>query len=400
MLNDKLIVLRDKNSLVDLSDPYSRASKFSRLSGPLSPELQIDLEVSNKEKLYSLKRDPRVNAIAPPMPVRLVKPSAAKETELTDAGNMTWGIKATGAGESPFTGEGISVAVLDTGIDAEHEAFTGVELIQKDFTGSGNGDEVGHGTHCAGTIFGRPVNGCRFGAAPGIKRALIGKVLDRTGGGSSDRVCQAIQWAVNQGANVISLSLGICYPTYARELIELGFPSDIATSKALMAYSANIRLFEKLVEFVRARGQLSNGTIIVAAAGNGSRREENSLYEITVSPPAAADGIVSVGALGRDGNALKVADFSNTGPNIMAPGVDIFSAKSGGGYREWTGTSMASPHVAGLAALWAEKLLKTRGYINPDELIARLIGNAETDRLVEDFDPMDVGAGLAQAPTG
>jgi subtilisin family serine protease len=92
----------------------------------------------------------------------------------------------TGVAESPFTGHGVTVAVLDTGIDAEHEAFQGVELIQQDFTGEGNGDGHGHGTHCGGIIFGQKVNGFRFSVAPGVRRALIGKVLASDGSGSTE----------------------------------------------------------------------------------------------------------------------------------------------------------------------------------------------------------------------
>jgi subtilisin family serine protease len=80
-----------------------------------------------------------------------------------------------GADTSPFSGDGIVVAVLDTGIDASHPAFEGVDIVQKDFTGEGVGDQHGHGTHCAGTIFGRTSEGTRIGVAPGVKKALIGK---------------------------------------------------------------------------------------------------------------------------------------------------------------------------------------------------------------------------------
>ena len=117
-----------------------------------------------------------------------------------------------GADTSPFTAKGVTVAVLDTGIDATHPAFEGVELIQKDFTGEGRGDKNGHGTHVAGTIFGQTVDGLRIGVAPGIGRALVGKVLDALGGGSTQSIAEAIQWALNSGANVISMSLGMDFP--------------------------------------------------------------------------------------------------------------------------------------------------------------------------------------------
>jgi subtilisin family serine protease len=315
--------------------------------------------------------------------------------------DKTWGVEVTGASTSSYIGEGITVAVLDTGINADHEAFAGMELIQKDFTGEGNGDAHGHGTHCAGTIFGRDTSDRRFGIAQGVNRALIGKVLGLEGG-SSDQICNAILWASEKGANVISMSLGLDFPGWVKYLVDNDYPVNLATSIALEDYRANTRLFDNLAQMIQARNHmLSNGTVIVAAAGNESQRDTQADYEISVSPPAVADGIISVGALktiGAPHNALDVAGFSNTGANISAPGVDIYSVQAGGGYTYMSGTSMATPHVAGIAALWAEKLLKIRGNVNTLELTSKLIGQAEIDCLRSGIDFMDVGAGLVQAP--
>jgi subtilisin family serine protease len=402
MGQNQYIILRDI-SRVDLSEPFSGrffALEASRTAQPSIP--RIEIESLNTRDLSDLRRDPQVVSIAPSMPVALIKPTAIEEGETRDKPGATWGVSVTGAVNSPFTGQGVTVAVLDTGIDAKHEAFKGVTLIEQDFTGEGNGDGQGHGTHCAGTIFGQVVNGFRFGVAPDVKQALIGKVLNSAGSGSTEQIYRAILWALDQGAHVISMSLGMDFPGLVDNLVEQqDVPVKLATSMALETYRANVRLFDKLAELVNARSALFEGTVIVAASGNESRRNIDPNYVLAVAPPAAADGIVSVGALetpGEPNNALKVAYFSNTGPNVAAPGVNIYSAKAGGGYQNLSGTSMATPHVAGIAALWAERLLKQTGTVNRLEFSSRLIGQAKKDRLAAGFNPLDVGAGLVQAP--
>jgi subtilisin family serine protease len=100
-------------------------------------------------------------AVAPVLPMKLVEPVSALEATSPMAPGSAWGVEAVGALESGFSGTGIRVAVLDTGVDAGHEAFRGLRVTEKDFTGEGDGDRVGHGTHCAGIIAGRDVNGYR-----------------------------------------------------------------------------------------------------------------------------------------------------------------------------------------------------------------------------------------------
>jgi subtilisin family serine protease len=331
--------------------------------------------------------------------MKLVEPLAQSPDFVAEAGPTTWGVAAVGAPHSPFTGAGVTVAVLDTGIDATHPAFAGVQLVQRDFTSGGSANDTnGHGTHCAGTIFGRDVGGLRIGVATGVTKALIGKVLGGPAGGGSDILSEAIIWAADNGANVVSMSLGIDFPGWVEELVNNnGFSIPVATSIALEQYRANIRLFEQLSNLLAARAAVAQTVVVTAASGNESGRDETPPFEINVAPPAASTGIVAVGAVGQGQGGLRIAPFSNTRATVAAPGVDVTSAKVGGGTSVKSGTSMATPHVAGIAALWAEKLAQ-QGPLNPVLLQAKLIGSATLAGLAPNTDSLDVGAGLVQAP--
>ena len=368
------------------------------------PDVQIDIDDHvNKHTMKTLINDSTVVGFSPVMPMKLIEPVELGGQEqsnddgpgATSENQATWGIEAVGATTSPFTGAGITIAVLDTGIDADHEAFTGVDLVTKDFTTSGSAhDDHGHGTHCAGTIFGHEVNGTRIGVAPGVTRAVIGKVLGPDGG-SSDLLTEAMIWARDNGAHAISMSLGIDFPGYVEWLISTrGVPLKVATSIALYDYAANVKLFETLSQFLAAGvGQ----PLVVAASGNESARDATPPYELNVAPPASAVGIVAVGAVAQATAGLDIAPFSNTRATVVAPGVGVISAKAGGGLRSLNRTSMATPHTAGVAALWAEKLA-LNGQLTPLSLQSKLIGSASFDSLVSSIDPLDVGSGLVRAP--
>jgi subtilisin family serine protease len=391
-----------KRNYVILSTPGKPRARMRGMtpagleSSPQPPK--VDVSALDPKTAADVASKKSVKAVAPVIPMKMIAPvSLDNEAPAVMAAEaVPWGIKAVGANTSPFNGDGIVVAVLDSGIDPTHPAFNGVELVRRNFTQEGDDDQDGHGTHCAGTIFGRDVDGTRIGVATGVKKAFIGKVLGK-GGGGSDQVVQAIQWAITGGANVISMSLGIDFPGYVKELEGEGMPTELATSMALEDYRLNILLFENFASFISAQNAFLGASLLIAAAGNESRRQIDPDFEIAVSPPAVADGFVSVAALGTSAEGFTVAPFSNWGARVSGPGVGIISAKTGGGLTSKNGTSMATPHVAGVAALWAQKLSAT-GELNGKLLADKLLGNATTNGIKPGFAPRNVGAGMVQAP--
>lgn len=354
----------------------------------------ITYERLTEREAASFAAEPDVEAIAPAMAIKLIKPFEAAKAAPADA----WGLDATHARTSGFTGDGVTVAVLDTGIDASHPAFAGVDIEQRDFSGDGDGDRQGHGTHCAGTIFGQDVDGVRIGVARGIKRALIGKVLGDGGGGDSEMIIDGVNWALSRGANVISMSLGFDFPGMVASWIDDDWPAELATSNALEAYRVNLRAFDAVMSLTKARGGLGGGSLVVAAAGNESRRGAHPDWRIAASIPAAADDVISVSAVGRGGDRLVVAGFSNSMALVSAPGVDILSARAGGGLHPLSGTSMACPHAAGIASLWWEAIRKGGRTPTPTNVRAALIDNARRDTFGGEYSEMDMGQGLVTAP--
>ncbi|RPK72036.1 Subtilisin NAT precursor [Streptomyces sp. ADI97-07] len=243
-------------------------------------------------------------------------------------------IGAPAAWARSYDGSGVKIAVVDTGIDATHPDLTGRVVAERNFSGSPDArDRVGHGTHVASVAAGAGSKDARFkGVAPGAQ-LINAKVLDDRGVGDDSGILAGVDWAVAQGADVINMSLGS--------------PDTLG-----------IDPLEAQVNKLSAE----KGVLFAIAAGNSGPGRG------TVASPGSADAALTVGAVDDDG---LMADFSSVGPrtgdgavkpDITAPGVEITAAAATGtsgqnppGYVSLSGTSMATPHVAGAAAILKQK---------------------------------------------
>jgi subtilisin family serine protease len=348
-----------------------------------------------------LQRDSNVLRAAQPIPLRLIETVSSADHVPPNPGaeKDAWGVKAVQASTSHFAGQGVTVAVLDTGIDKGHSAFAGVEIIGRNFTAGAPGDFDdchGHGTHCAGTIFGRTVSGTRIGVAPEITRAVIGKVLG-PGGGTTATLVRAINWSIENGAQIISMSLAMDLVEFRDRLEAEGQHPKQATSTAMQVLIDNVRYFDRFGNLLRSGVAFNLSALVVAASGNESDRDGPQPFVLGAAYPAAAEDFLSVAALeptGDEPQPYRVAGFSNAGARFAGPGVGIVSAAPGRGLGAKSGTSMATPHVSGVAALWTQKLM-LRGAVTANQILDKLKSSAW---LPPSLDEADIGYGIPQAP--
>ncbi|MEW6399952.1 MAG: S8 family peptidase [Bacillota bacterium] len=284
----------------------------------------------------------------------------ARKPPAQPAQQVPWGVDRIDAdlAWASSRGAGIKVGIVDTGIDKDHPDLLasvkgGYLAIQtgayKNKGPDAWDDDNGHGTHVAGIVAAVDNTIGVVGVAP--EAWLYGvKVLDRTGSGYYSDIIEGIQWCIDNGMQVINMSLG-------------GSTDSPALHDAIItAYNREIT--------------------VVCAAGNEGPGEDTVCY------PARYPEVIAVAATAADDS---VPDFSSRGPevDIAAPGVSILSTWKGGGYATASGTSMASPHVAGTAALY----LAARGPASPDQVRQHLMATAEPLPYPSTW----VGAGLVDA---
>lgn len=229
-------------------------------------------------------------------------------------------VNAKNLWDKGFTGKDIVVAVIDTGCDTKHPSLEGRILGGKNFTTDDNSnpniyeDYQGHGTHVAGTVSSNKSTLGTIGVAPDSK-LLILKALDRNGNGDINWIVNAINYAVEQNVDIISMSLGCPQDSsYLRD----------AVNKAL-----------------------KKNILVVCAVGNrGDRNADTDEMDY----PGCYDEVIVVGAVDSNKN---IASFSNSNRfvDVVAPGVDVLSTYKEGKYAKLSGTSMATPHVSGALAL-------------------------------------------------
>lgn len=303
-----------------------------------------------------------------PGPGPIPTPDPTLPDSFSDNAQAYWGVHAVRAFTSQYSGKNIPIAILDTGFLLSHPDFQTRQIIHKSFISNETVNDLnGHGTHCTGNAAGgiRGSNGVRYGVSH-ESNIFIGKVLSNAGSGSDSGILAGMDWAMTNGCKIISMSLG-------------------APTRPGQSHS---RIYEDI-----AKNALNNGTLIIAAAGNESRRSNGVINP--VGHPANCPSIMAVAAVDR---FLKVADFSCGGinpnggeVNIAGPGVAVMSSyKAPQTYASLSGTSMATPFVSGVAAqLWEKNPSAT-----PQQIWDELVNTARPLNLP----PSDVGAGLVQSP--
>lgn len=327
--NERKIKLKKNNAISNEQDEFKsvkRLDKLNSLSVDLTPD-QVNALIRNKW-VDTIELDKPIEVLE--VPSKTISPQDIRPSSQ----NIPWGIHSTGAylvsSQEP-SGEAVKVAVFDTGISS-HEDLSVTGAVYFDTTTESYGDNNGHGTHVAGIIAAINNEIGVMGMSDHIELYSV-KVLNSNGTGYTSSVIEGIEWAIENNIQIINMSF------------------------ASAEYSESLH---EMIQLAR-----DNGILIVASAGNGGPGED------TIQYPAKYPEVIAVGSINKD---FKRSDFSSIGPelDLVAPGSNILSTMSNGGYGTFSGTSMSAAYVTGAAALlWSKNLA-----LSSDDIINQLYSSA------------------------
>jgi subtilisin family serine protease len=329
-----LILLKEKPSSDDVASVESHQGRVSRIY-----ELVDAMAVALPDRMVNalVENNPRIKSIEPD--VAVFATDINLDTQI--GADQIWASTTYASG----TASGVPIAVLDTGIDHTHPEFTGrIQLCRSEILNADGicNDENGHGTHVAGIASAKGVNNLAKGVAPDSV-LYINQVLDSTGTGSISGIIAGIEWSVANNAKIVSMSLSTGWTTVSANC-DSNFPT--------LAAAIN--------------NAVSAGVTVVSAAGNSGSNG--------VGAPGCISSSIAVGAVD---SSDTIASFSGRGSamadhGIVAPGVKIYSSYKGGTYATASGTSMATPAVAGAIAL----MFGVDPSVTPQEIKSSLFQNS------------------------
>ena len=405
MDSDTYLVLRLTGREEDRFDslrPFERNSDV-RLGTPGAVDYRVDAQALDDREYRDLRRDREVAGIARPIPVQLIAPvlRAAGRCRTRARGRCHLGVHVTGALQSPYTARASLWRCWTPG----STPITKPSAVSIPCRRTSPARAMATATATAPTwpapSSARPCGALRYAVAPGVRRALIGKVLGTRTSATTKEIIDAIQWAVDGGAHVINLSLGFDFPGLVRRWTEeRKMPADLATSRALAEYRDNVRFFDCLA----GPAASPRRPFFRRLAHRCGRQRE---------PPPTGGGLCHRGRPARGGRRRRgrgrgrergtTAHGAWRRVLLQHPrGAGRAGSRDplgqiGRGYTSPDGTSMASPHATGVATLWAERQLQRNGMVNSSTLDAQLRGNARREHL-PGASYLDVGEGSVSAP--